>query len=71
MVLSCVIFLSLKVKLGELGLFSLEKRRLGENIPVALEYFKGAYKREAEGLFIWVGDDRIRSNDFKQGRGQG
>lgn len=51
----CRIFVSLKDELGELGFFILEKRRLGEDLPVAFQYLKGAYKREAEGLFLWMG----------------
>lgn len=61
----CRIFFSLRDELGELGLLILEKRRLGEDLPVAFQYLKGAFKREAEGLFIWVGGDSTRSNGFK------
>lgn len=37
-------------RLGELGLFSLEIRRLQGDLIVALQY-RGAYKEAGEGLF--------------------
>ena len=39
-------------RLRELGLFSLEKRRLQENLILAFQYLKGAYRKAGEGLFI-------------------
>lgn len=40
-----------ELRLRELGLFSLEKRRFLANIIVAFQYLKGAYKEDEEALF--------------------
>jgi len=36
----------------ELELFSLEKRRLWEDLTASFEYLKGAYRKAGEGLFM-------------------
>jgi len=44
--------------LRELGLFSLEKRRLQRHLIAVFQYLKGAYKKAEEGLFTRAWSDR-------------
>ncbi|PKU40811.1 hypothetical protein llap_8883 [Limosa lapponica baueri] len=52
--------LSYEDKLRELGLFSLEKRRLQGDLITAFQYLKGVYRGDEKGLFIRECNDRIR-----------
>jgi len=54
--------LSYEERLRELGLFSLEKRRLWGDHTVAFQYLKGAYKQEGEQLFMRVDADKTGGN---------
>ena len=53
-----------KDRLRELGLFSLEKRKLWGNLVVAFQYLKGAYRKAGEGLYMRACSDRTRNNGY-------
>jgi len=48
-----------------LGLFSLEKVRLRENMRAVFQYLKRDYRKEADRPFTGVCCDRTRENGFK------
>jgi len=51
--------------LRELGLFSLEKRRLQGHLTAAFQYLKRAYRKDGENLFTKACCDRTRGNGLK------
>ena len=54
--------LSYEDRLRELGLFSLEQRRLQEDLIASFQYLKGDYKQEGNELFTHVDSDSTKGN---------
>lgn len=52
-------------RLRELGLFSLEKRRLGEGLITMIQYLKGGYKEDGDSLFMRSHMEKTRSDEYK------
>ena len=50
--------LSYKDRLRELGLFSLEKKRLRDDLIDSFCYLKGSYRKQGDGLLSKVCGDR-------------
>ena len=59
-----------KDRLRELSLFSLEKRRLQDDLSAALQYLKEAYKQEGSQLFERADNSRTKGNGYKLKEGR-
>ena len=63
-------YLLYRDRLRELGLFSMQKRRLQGDLTMAFLYQEGAYRKDGEGLFVRTCSDRTRGKGFKQEEGR-
>ena len=52
-------------RLREVGLFSLEKRRLQGDLTVAFQYLKGSHKKDEDKVFSRACSNRTRGNGSK------
>jgi len=62
--------LSCEDRLRELGLFSLEKRRVWGSLIAAFQYLKAAHRKDGENSFSKAYCDKTRSNGFKLKEGR-
>jgi len=60
--------LSYEDRLRELGLFSLEKRRLQGDLTAACQYLKSTHRKDGESIFSRACCDRTRSFKLREGR---